>query len=306
MKRLLCALTVALLLIFILPACSVQDEGEPTCSFIDDSGYTVNIYGEPSRVAVLFSSYAEMWGLAGGETEITVYESVERGFVPQGTLLVDNGAGKTINLELLVSYKPDFVIASLDVLKQVEAVNFLRNLNIPCALFKIESFYDYKSAMQRLCLVTGNQTAYEQNVTLVENEIAYQKARITQANAKKVLFLRAYSTGAKAKSTANNFVCEMLSELNAINIADGNSVLLEGLSEEVILTENPEIIFISTMGDEESAVNYVESYFSSTLSSLSAVKNERYYYLDKNLFQYKPNARWSLAYKTLVDILLDE
>ena len=38
-------------------------------------------------------------------------------------------------------------------------------------------------------------------------------------------------------------------------------------------------------------------------SSLTAVKNNRYYVLDKKLYNLKPNAQWGKAYKQLADIL---
>ena len=47
-------------------------------SFVDSDGYSVSLSKMPERVAVLFSSYVEMWTLAGGNTYITVGESSER------------------------------------------------------------------------------------------------------------------------------------------------------------------------------------------------------------------------------------
>lgn len=67
------------------------------------------------KTAVLFSSLAEVWIKAGGDVDITVGEAVERGFAKEGTPLVDSGAGKSINIELLLSYKPSLVIYSSDI-----------------------------------------------------------------------------------------------------------------------------------------------------------------------------------------------
>lgn len=306
MKKVLSAILSILCVLTVCVSCKDNSSSEPICSFVDDSGKIVNLFQKPKKVAALFSSFAEMWNLIGGETSITVYESVERGIVPQDTLIVDGGAGKQIDVELLVSYKPDFVIASLDVLKQVETVEFLKRQNIPCALFRVENFLDYKSAMQRLCLVTENHELFDKNVTQVESEINAQKSRISKDNSKSILFLRAFSTGVKAKGRKDNFVCQMLSELHAVNIADETPLLLNTLSEEVILSKNPQIIFVSTMGNIQSAKDYVNGYLSGTLSPISAVKNNQVYFLDKNYFQYKPNNRWGHSYKILVDILLGE
>jgi len=42
------------------------------------------------------------------------------------------------------------------------------------------------------------------------------------------------------------------------------------------------------------------------MSSLSAVKENHYFVLDKRLYNLKPNARWGEAYKELADILYPE
>ena len=75
--------------IYVLP-----DPPAAYASFKDSAGETIVLQEKPERVAVLFSSFAELWQLAGGTVAVTVGESVERGFVPEGTPLVDDGAGK--------------------------------------------------------------------------------------------------------------------------------------------------------------------------------------------------------------------
>lgn len=96
----------------------------------------------------------------------------------------------------------------------------------------------------------------------------------------------------------------MLEELGAYNIADNAEILLDGLSIEEILNEDPDMIFVVTMGDEEAAKVYMDSVFESPAwQSLSAVKNQKYYYLPKDLFQYKPNAKWYDAYLYLAELL---
>ena len=101
---------------------------DPTAyaSFQDSAGETIVLQEKPERVAVLFSSFAELWQLAGGTVAVTVGESVERGFVPEGTPLVDDGAGKKIDLERLLIEKPDFVICSGDIAAQAETAETLK------------------------------------------------------------------------------------------------------------------------------------------------------------------------------------
>ena len=109
-----------------------QNEGvnDVFYAFTDSEGREVKIKERPGDVAVLFSSYAEMWILAGGEVCVTVGESVERGFASENVPLVDAGAGKTVDREALLAAKPDFVIASADIAAQAELADYLDSVGI--------------------------------------------------------------------------------------------------------------------------------------------------------------------------------
>ena len=134
--------------LFLLCSCSVQPiSEEKQISFTDSMNHLVSLDKTPETVAVLFSSYAEIWNLAGGTVSVTVGESVERGFAPAETPLVDDGAGKTIDMELLPAAQPDFVIGSADIDAQVEACGLLRQAGIPAALFRVDTFSDYLSML---------------------------------------------------------------------------------------------------------------------------------------------------------------
>ena len=99
----------------------------------------------------------------------------------------------------------------------------------------------------------------------------------------------------------------MLADLGCQNIADNAKILLDGLSVEEIIVKDPEIIFVSTMGDEAAAVANVQKMLESDAwSQISAVKNGKVHYLPKEMFQYKPNEKWGEAYKYLYSLIYDE
>ena len=99
----------------------------------------------------------------------------------------------------------------------------------------------------------------------------------------------------------------MLDELGAHNIADEAEVLLDGLSLEEILLQDPAHIFLTTMGSEQAAVSYIGELFSQDgWKDLTAVKQEQYTFLEKELFHFKPNARWAEAYESLAKLLYPE
>ncbi len=297
-----------LLLVLLLTGCApVTDHGEPQYTFYDGAGRAVCLPGRPQKVAVLFSSFAQIWGLAGGQVSFSVGESVERGFCPAETPLVDGGAGKQIDLERLVSYQPDFVIGSADLAAHTEAAAFLEQAGIPCGLFRVDTFDDYLKMLQVCTQLTGNEEAYQTYGIRVQQQMQDLMQRIDGQKAPKVLFVRAGSGMAKAKNAAQHFAAAMLGDLGAENIADAAPILLDGLSAEEILARDPDYIFVSTMGEEQAVKAYIDSLLQQPpFRRLSAVRNQRVIILPKELFQYKPNHRWAEAYRQLAMILYPE
>lgn len=295
-----------LFLIMILSGCMEQEVDDCYYSFFDSRNELIVLKSKPNNVAILFSSFVEIYNCAGGNTNITVGESVERGIVSKNVILVDAGAGKTINNEILIKANPDFVIGSLDISEQVKTCNLLSGFGIACALFKVETFEDYLYVLDILTDITGNKDLYQKNGINVKNNIDSIKSRYLLDSDAKVLFIRsgASQSSCKAKNSESHFACKMLNELGTVNIADSAFILLDGLSIEEILLNEPDYIFISIMGNEESGKKYINELLNSMpYNSLKAVKNSSYYFLPKDLFQYKPNQRWDLAYEYLVDIL---
>ena len=102
---------------------------------------------------------------------------------------------------------------------------------------------------------------------------------------------------------------EMLKDLGCINIADSEDSLLEDLSLEVILEQDPDFIFVTTMGaSEEAAMASLDELLLSNpaWASLTAVQEGHFHLLPKDLFHLKPNARWGESYEILADYLYGE
>lgn len=309
------ALILILVSMLLMSSCTLADDpndsAEVYYTFTDHLGTAVELKEKPQKVAVLLSSFADIWKTAGGETAITVGESIERGFADESALLADDGAGKTIDNELLISYEPDLVICSSDIAAQLETAELMQSVGIPCAVLRVETFDEYLSVLKIFTDITGNAESYQKYGVDVENRINELISSVNNADLgeKKILFIRSGSkqSSAKAKTAENHFACAMLKELGTYNIAENAPVLLNGLSIEEILTEDPEYIFISTMGDEAAAKAYMDSVLESVeWSSLTAVKNGNYCYLPKEMFQYKPNSRWAEAYEYLIELLYPE
>jgi iron complex transport system substrate-binding protein len=100
----------------------------------------------------------------------------------------------------------------------------------------------------------------------------------------------------------------MLKSLGCENIADSDDSLLENLSIEHILQEDPDAIFVIQIGDDKEAIDahfdhYVRE--NPAWNTLTAVKEGRVYTMDKTLYNLKPNDRWGEAYEKLNELLAE-
>ena len=298
MRKRLCLLFVALLLLPFIA-------GAEGAALVDDRGAAIPT-AAPQRVVSLYGSYAEAWAQAGGTLVGATEDAVsERGMDLGEAQII--GTTKAPNLERILALDPDLVLLSLDIAAQVSAAEALEAAGVPCAAFRVDTWQDYARMMDVFTALTGRRDLYETIVPPMEAAIAQTIASAQAQNAPTVLLLRAYSTGVKAKAD-DNLAGAMLEDLGCINIAGKQPSLLEELTLEAIVVEDPDCIFISVMGgDEEAALAVVEETLGQNPAwqGLTAVQEGRVYVLPRDLFHYKPNARWAESYAYLYELLFE-
>ena len=299
MRRIFCLLLTFL----ILTGCTASPAGTAAITFTDDLGYSVYLESW-DRVVSLYGSFGETWLLAGGTLIGTTRDALSERALPLGEDVALVGSVKEPNLEQIIALNPDFVILSADTANQVKLHDALTQAGIPHAYYRVDTFSQYLTMLEQFCTMTGRQDLYEENGLAVQAQIDSVLESVTGEVSPEVLLLRCYSTGVKAKG-ADNLTGFMLQDLGAHNIADDPNSLLENLSLEAIVAEDPAYIFITTMGDEASALAYLEENWESNpaWAGLTAVKTGRVTVLPKELFHYKPNKNWGKSYAYLAEIL---
>lgn len=283
-----------LLVLLLLTGCAAEEplsEVDPALTFTDSTGFFVTAPNEPRTVAVLCSSYAEVWTLAGGTVRITVGEAVQQGFATNDATLVDTGDGTTIDLEALLAARPDFVIGSADIPAHVDACKAAREAGISAALFHMGSFQDYLRMLDIFTMITGDGTAYDTHGRQLQQQIDALKARVTTTS--KVLLMAVEDGVPVAYGPSDHFLCAALEDLGAQNIIEKTTTL------EALPPTSPDHIFLICAGNEEKdqlqALLTQEGW-----SDLTAVQQGSYTFLDGSQL---PNARWPQTYETLVSIL---
>ena len=302
-KRFL-ALLLGLLLCFGSAAPGFAETSAVT--FEDDLGRTVTVE-RPERVAVLIGSFAHIWYLAGGlDSLVAAASDTWTGFdIPLDEAVLNLGSTKQVSLEAVIAAQPDFVIASVNTDADLALREPLEVMGIPTAYFQVSTVEDYLRMLDILTQITGCRENFERYGTSVLSQVEAAKEK-ADGSAPSVLYIRVSGSGCRVKNSENSVLGEMLRDLGAVNIADREDSLLENLSMEVILQQDPEFIFVVLQSSDPSVAQGV---LEKTLlcdpawGSLTAVREGRFYLMDPALYNLKPNDRWGEAYESLAAIL---
>ena len=331
MKQLtLCRAAAAALCLLLLAGCGAASSGPASsaggasaaatapadsgaaCTFTDDLGREVTLEAAPRRVAALTGSYADIWCTAGGrDTLVASASDAWTDFdLGLGEEVANIGGAMGVSVEELLAAAPDLVLASTNIPSNQEMLPALEAAGVDVAFFSVDTFEDYLRMLEICTGLTGSPEAYQTYGEAVAEEIEAARARAAAAleeqGPEKVLYIRAAASVVKPKGSSGTVLGEMLADLGCINIADQDQSLLEDLSMEAILAADPDKILIVLQGaDPEPAKAQLEGEVLSNPAwqQLTAVREDRVYYMDKDLYHLKPNARWGEAYDHLVEIL---
>ena len=303
MRRLICIFLILLL----LSGCAPKQEAESKLTFTDDLGRSVTV-DRPERVAALLGSFAQIWQLAGGDVVAAADDAWEDLHLTLDEDTVNLGSTESLSLELLLETQPDFILASPNRRQNVEWQETLENIGISVAYFDVSGFEDYLRVLKLCTDITGRADCYEEYGAAVERQIDEILQR-RRTDSPTVLSMIASASMVRAKNSESNVLGAMLKAMGCVNIADSGDMDLNDLSMEYILQADPDYIFIVQRGDDEEGMRaYVQQFLMDhpAWSKLTAVQNGRVYFMEKMLYNLKPNHRWGEAYAKLEEILNHE
>ncbi len=277
--------------------------------FIDETGEEVIIKKNPQRVIVLQNSLMEIWDQAGGTVVGRVEESEDKIVENAMSAEVVGGVGSP-SLEKILSLQPDLVIVANSYTAQKEIIPSLKQNNIQVASLYNNLLEDYYRTMRLFTAITEREDLYKNHVNEIQKKVdeIVSKAPADKNYKAIVMFATAKNITVRNSDT---MVGEMLKDLNVINISDSadSSADTKTFSIEKILQEDPDFIFVQTMGSDLEKIT--ERLKSDALenpawASLTAVKEGRYIVLPKDLYLYKPNNRYPEAYEGLAKMIYPE
>ena len=237
------------------------------CVFADDA---YALQGRPKRIISLAPSVTEELYLLGVEDSL-VGNTTYCVTPPEAVAKEKVGDITRINLEKIVSLKPDLVLATS--LTNSKAIQKLKNLGIEVMIFPAPKNYAYLcDQFLTLGKAVGKEAEAKAIIAVSKEKVMAIKA-VTAGLDKPKVFIE---IGAKPLFTANRdyFINDFVDMAGGVNIAQ--DAKLGTYSREEVLRKNPDVIIIVMMGIAVEKEKEVWQKF----KDLNAVRDNRIYVID--------------------------
>lgn len=278
--------------------------------FIDGRGEEVEISKKPEKVVILFASYLDIWINNGGENIVGMVEPSEEYIIPEIENIKTVGKRGSVSLEEVIALEPDLVILSSNTSDHIDMMAPLEGAGAEVLALDYTYKDDYFKTAKLFATINDKLDLYKAQAEKVRNGIEEIIEKVPEEDNPSAVIIMSTKSNTSVR-TSDTTIGEMFKDLKVVNIADteNNEEGNKDFSLEKIIEMDPDYIFLQMMGSDVEAVKDklktdVES--NPAWSSLSAVKNDHYIILPKELYTYKANHRYKEAYEKLAEILYPE
>jgi iron complex transport system substrate-binding protein len=269
---------------------------------IDDTGYRIQA-GNPQRIVSLAPSNTEILFAIGaggsvvGLTDYCNYPPVVLEKKKSGEV-VSVGGYSTINVEKVISLKPDLVVAVYG--NGIETIETLRKFDIDVIAFDPKTLKDVMEDIILIGIATGHQSEAEKIVERMLEKIKSVREKV--GDKPKVRIAHILWHDPVWVSGKNTFIDEVITIANGENVFEFDGWRVVSLED--IISANPDVILVSSgsgMGGNKDVV-YEWVLSDERLKSVKAVKEGRVYVIDADIIS-RPSYRLADAVEIVAGIV---
>jgi iron complex transport system substrate-binding protein len=261
LKKLSALLLILLLTIGALAACgeqkdTVKDEGKSSTeqkgeetvypvTIKDALDNEVTIKAKPEKIVSLIPSNTEIaFALGLGEQVVGVSDFDN---YPEEATTKEKIGGMEINIEKIISLQPNLVLAHASAMNGTEGLQQLRDAGLTVLVVnEAQNFEQIYDSIAMIGKATGENKKAEELIKSMRDKLADIKAKAGEIKEKKKVFVEVSPAPEVFTTGKNTFMDEMISLINAENIADDQEGWIK-IDQEVMIERNPDVI-ITTYG----------------------------------------------------------
>ncbi|WP_314727199.1 ABC transporter substrate-binding protein [uncultured Veillonella sp.] len=303
MKKLLLGSIALVMIVLALAGCGkTTSSSSATTKDLTYNGQTYTVPKDPQKIAVLSNSVLSMLYAVDGKA-ISRASTTDK-LPPDLEALPALGQTANINMEQLLGLNPDLVLGLENQHKKYEAQ--LQSSKIPTVLINYDGIKDNVPLLIFLGELTNHQDKAKTIINTYENNIAKVKDAVKGQQPARVAVLRATGKGVTAETDAS-ITASMVKELGMTNVVTSHldkatTDKTVPYSLETLAADDPDIIFVVTMGKEEEITKAMKKAMTDNpaWANLKAVQNNRVVYLPSKLFLLNPGLQTPEAMARLV------
>ena len=306
MKRQLSVLLAVMLAMVMLLAGCGQEKPQATDSanfavVTDDLGRTVELKAKPARIVVTSASFLEPLEAVGGADLVVGRPDSKTKMPDYAKDIASVGKVYQIDTEKVLACQPDLVIINKGMNEKL--VDAMEKSGIKTLVLDMKSYEDVKREVVTLAEVTGSPEKGQQLVKDMDDKIAAVKNSMPQGT-RRISIIHSTSQGLTVQLDGS-IAGSVANMLGWENVASGSKPLEKNpdaapYSMETLVAQNPEIIFVTSMGKLEAIkASMEETMQGPAWQSIPAVKNKQVYYLPQELFLLSPGIHYPEAVATM-------
>ena len=294
-----------------LTGCGGEKTSEPVevnqqvfATIEDDAGRKIILDKKPARLVVTSASFLEPLHAVGGEI---VGRPDSKNKMPDWAKnLPSVGAVYQIDVERMLSCAPDLVIVNKGMNEKLLPI--LEENKIPALVVELKTYDDVKRGLKIFSTISGDTQACDKIVADMDAEIKSIVDKVPKKNLRVAILhstaqgLTVQLDGSIAGSIVKMFGWE--------NVASGMTPLEKNpdaapYSMETLAEQNPEIIFVTSMGDLDEIKSNMDKAIAENAAwqTIGAIKNNQLYYLPQDLFLLSPGLRYPDAVRQMAQLI---
>lgn len=298
------------LMCLVVSACSddsapyTEAETKSFTTIVDSAGNKITLKEKPHRVVVTSASFMEPLHSMG--VNIVGYPESKNKILPWAKDIPSIGYVYQIDVERLLACNPDLVIINKGINEKI--IDILNKKDISALVIKMKTYEEVKNALKIFSKLSGDLENGEQLIKKMDNDIQKIVDKIPKEK-KRIAIIHSTSQGLTLQ-TDNSIAGNIVKMFGWENIATDipafeNNDDSVAYSMETLTSRNPEIIFITSMGNLEEIKLNIEQLITSneTWQSIQAIKNNQLYYLPQDMFLLSPELNYPKAVKIMAQMI---
>ena len=270
----------------------------------DDAGRTVTLPTKPTRIVVTSAGFLEPLNAVG---VAVVGRPDSKNQMPDWARdLPSVGHVYQIDTERLLACAPDLVIVNKGMNEKL--LPLLDENKIPALVVELKTYDDVKRGLKTFAAVSGNVDAAQSLIQQMDADIQAVVDCVPKSPLR-VAILHSTAQGLTVQLDGS-IAGSIVQMFGWQNVASGMTPLEKNpdaapYSMEMLAEQNPEIIFVTSMGDvDELRANMMAAVAQNDAwQAIGAVKDNRLYFLPQDLFLLSPGLRYPDAVKTMAQLI---